>query len=256
MEITKARKIGFFSALSICFSSIVGVGIFLKNASVGKNVDGNGYAWLTTWIVAGVLALLLAYHFGKISKIESKSNLSGLTSWTNEIFDKKNKWFKNLTMTNYGVFYNPILSICLSFFTAEFFIEFLRTINPNIINDLWIHALITLIFLSFFILNNYFSHRISGYISVSTSILKFIPLLMVIFIGIIFLNTHNSSDSNNGFNQEISFEKALQGIVLSMPSVFFAFDSFIGVGAWSKQIKGGEKSVSKVIVIADRKSVV
>lgn len=42
MSQRQAKKIGFFSALSICVGSIVGIGIFLKNAAVGKNVEGNG----------------------------------------------------------------------------------------------------------------------------------------------------------------------------------------------------------------------
>ncbi|MBR3832561.1 MAG: amino acid permease, partial [Mycoplasmataceae bacterium] len=132
MEPHKARKIGFFSALSICFSSVVGIGIFLKNASVGKNVEGDGVSWLITWIICGLLAILLAFHFGKIAQVESNQKLTGLSAWTSGIVDKKNNWFKKIVFTNYGFFYIPILLVTLSFFTIEFFFEFLKTINPNI----------------------------------------------------------------------------------------------------------------------------
>ncbi len=252
MSVNNARKIGFVSALSICFTSIVGIGIFLKNSSVGKNVGGNGISWLMTWIISGIIAMLLAYHFGRISRIESKKSLTGLSGWADELSDEKNNWFRKIVTTNYGHFYNPILTICLSFFCAEFFISFIQTINPNVKLDVWVHALIAICLLTFFVLNNYFSVRFSGYISISTSFLKFIPLLMVIIIGLIFANSHHeaSSGTTNGFNVNISFDKAIQGIMLSIPSVLFAFDSFIGVGAWSKHIKGGGKAVSKVIVVA------
>ncbi|MBD5423056.1 MAG: amino acid permease [Mycoplasma sp.] len=249
MEQKTVRKIGFISALSICFTSIVGIGIFLKNASVGANVGGNGYSWLATWIISGLLAILLAFHFGKISRIESKSGLTGLNSWVHEIVDKKNTWFKKITTVNYGYFYNPILAICLSFFTAEFFIQIFESAGVNVKLDLWVYVLITICFLSFFILNNYFSIRFSGYISIATTIIKTIPLLMVIVIGVSFWNQHNNGGSN-GFDQSISYDKALRGIMLSIPSVLFAFDSFIGIGSWSKNIKGGPKAVSKVIVAA------
>ena len=258
MEQHKARKIGFFSALSICFSSVVGIGIFLKNASVGKNVEGNGVSWLITWIICGLLAILLAFHFGKIAQVESSQKLTGLSAWTSGIVDKKNNWFKKIVFTNYGFFYIPILLVTLSFFTIEFFFEFLKTINPNIKLDISIYV-VTSLFLSIcLVLNNYFSMKSGSYISNITSILKFIPLLLVIFIGIVFWNTHNYVDPNNtnnvitsnGFNEHISFDKSIQGIMLSIPSVLFAFDSFIGVGVLSKNIKGGQKAVSKVIVTA------
>ena len=253
MKQESVRKIGFVSALSICFTSIVGIGIFLKNSSVGTNVEGNGWSWLATWLISGIIAILLAFHFGKISSIKSKNNTTGLNAWIEEISDSKNQWFKKIVQTNYGLFYNPLLSLCLSFFCSEFFILFIQSINPNVQIDVWVYVLISLCLMVFFILNNYFSIKFSSYISITTSILKLVPLLMVILIGLIFANVHNydsSGTTSNGFDESIKFDKAIQGIMLSIPSVLFAFDSFIGVGSWSTHVKGGEKTISKVIVSA------
>ena len=243
------KKIGFISAFSICFTSIVGIGIFLKNASVGANVEGNGIAWLFSWIITGLLSILLAFHFGKISAIKSKNGITGLNLWIHEITDVKNTWFKKISSINYGLFYHPILLISLSFFTTEFFIEIFKTVI-NVEIHLGIYAIITICFLAFFVLNNYFSIKFSSHISFVTSILKIIPLIMVIIIGISFFNQHNSGVTSNGFQITISPDKAIQGIMLSIPGVLFSFDSFIGIGSWSNNIKGGEKAVSRVIIFA------
>ena len=242
------KKIGFISAFSICFTSIVGIGIFLKNANVGANVEGNGIAWLFSWIITGLLSILLAFHFGKISTIKSKNGITGLNLWIHEITDVKNTWFKKISSINYGLFYHPILLISLSFFTTEFFIEIFKPVI-NVEIHLGIYAIITICFLAFFILNNYFSIKFSSHISFVTSILKIIPLIMVIIIGISFFNQHNSQGTN-GFQITISPDKAIQGIMLSIPGVLFSFDSFIGIGSWSNNIKGGEKAVSRVIIFA------
>ena len=242
------KKIGFISAFSICFTSIVGIGIFLKNASVGANVEGNGIAWLFSWIITGLLSILLAFHFGKISTIKSKNGITGLNLWIHEITDVKNTWFKKISSINYGLFYHPILLISLSFFTTEFFIEIFKPVI-NVEIHLGIYAIITICFLAFFVLNNYFSIKFSSHISFVTSILKIIPLIMVIIIGISFFNQHNSGGTN-GFQITISPDKAIQGIMLSIPGVLFSFDSFIGIGSWSNNIKGGEKAVSRVIIFA------
>ena len=243
------KKIGFISAFSICFTSIVGIGIFLKNAAVGTNVEGNGVAWLFSWIITGLLSILLAFHFGKISTIKSKNGITGLNLWIHEITDVKNTWFKKISSINYGLFYHPILLISLSFFTTEFFIEIFKPVI-NVEIHLGIYAIITICFLAFFILNNYFSIKFSSHISFVTSILKIIPLIMVIIIGISFFNQHNSESTSNGFQITISPDKAIQGIMLSIPGVLFSFDSFIGIGSWSNNIKGGEKAVSRVIIFA------
>lgn len=242
------KKIGFISAFSICFTSIVGIGIFLKNASVGANVKGDGIAWLFSWIITGLLSILLAFHFGKISTIKSKNGITGLNLWIHETTDDKNTWFKKISSINYGLFYHPILLISLSFFTTEFFIDIFKTVI-NVEIHLGIYAIITICFLAFFILNNYFSIKFSSHISFVTSILKIIPLIMVIIIGISFFNQNNSGGTN-GFQINISPDKAIQGIMLSIPGVLFSFDSFIGIGSWSNNIKGGEKAVSRVIIFA------
>ena len=54
---------------------------------------------------------------------------------------------------------------------------------------------------------------------------------MVIIIGISFFNQHNSESTSNGFQITISPDKAIQGIMLSIPGVLFSFDSFIGIGS-------------------------
>lgn len=249
MKQQNARKIGFFSALSITIGSMVGIGIFLKNVSVGKNVDGNGITWLFTWIISGLIALLVAIHFGRISKIETEHKSAGLSAWTDYVASDKQKWFKKVVSFNYGFFYNTILTVSLSFFTTELLIDFFKQINENINLDVWVYALISFGFIALFVGTNFLSYKFSGWISIVTTILKFIPLLIAIIVGIIFVNNHNLSGTVNGFNQSISFSKAFQGIMLSIPSVLFAFDSFIGIGALSKQVKGGDKTVSKIIVL-------
>ena len=238
------KKIGFFSALSICVGSIVGIGIFLKNGSVGESVKGNGVTWLLTWIVSGLIALLVAIHFGKISKVESDNQVTGLSAWSRLLTTSKQKWFHKLVSFNYAIFYLGILGITLAFFSSE--------------------LLIALVFLTIFILTNHFSYKVSGWISSATLVLKFIPLIMVVVIGIALVNNHNGIEiqkpvngamitetikGQNGFtDRPIDAGTAIKGMMISLPSVLFAFDSFVGVGALSNKIKGGDKAVSKIII--------
>ena len=258
------KKIGFFSALSICVGSIVGIGIFLKNGSVGESVKGNGVTWLLTWIVSGLIALLVAIHFGKISKVESDNQVTGLSAWSRLLTTSKQKWFHKLVSFNYAIFYLGILGITLAFFSSELLIAFLKEISPNITVPIWGHVLIALVFLTIFILTNHFSYKVSGWISSATLVLKFIPLIMVVVIGIALVNNHNGIEiqkpvngamitetikGQNGFtDRPIDAGTAIKGMMISLPSVLFAFDSFVGVGALSNKIKGGDKAVSKIII--------
>ncbi|MGL6125022.1 MAG: APC family permease [Metamycoplasmataceae bacterium] len=253
MKEKKFKKLGFFSALSICLGSIIGIGIFFKNYSISESVGGDGTSWLLAWIFSGIIALLVAIHFGKIAMVNN-DGVSGLSSWAQRIATKKQNWFRHLVTVNYSFFYNSILVVIFGFFTTEIFFSFLQTINSDIVvPPMWGIAIIAICLIIFYSILNSKSVKISGYYSFITTILKFIPLLIAIFIGISLPNIHNAG-GNNAFDPVIpndnSIMDSFKGIMKALPAALFAFDAFVGVGSMSKKIKGGEKVVSKVIVVS------
>ncbi len=245
------KKLGFFSAFAICIGSIVGIGIFFKNGSIASNVEGDGVAWLFTWITSGIVALLVAVHFGKIAMVKNKGS-AGLSSWAQRVSTSKQNWFRHLVTTNYSFFYNSIMLVVLSFFTIEIFFQFLRSINSSINVPLYVIAILSITMLGFLTLMNKLSIKASGFFALGTTFLKFIPLFIVMIVGIALPNAHNAGGSN-GFipspGGPSSFD-SFQGVMRSLPAALFAFDAFAGIGSMSKKIKGGQKVVSKVIVLS------
>lgn len=242
------KKLGFFSALSICVSSIVGIGIFFKNGSIAGNVSGNGVAWLSTWIISGVIAFLVAIHFGKIALVKDNGT-GGLSSWAQRIATKNQNWFRHLVTINYSFFYNSILLTVLSFFSVEIFVQFLKLNNKNVDVPMYGIAILSIALLLFFITINKISVKTSGIFSSVTTVLKFIPLILALVIGISMPTTHNDGGTN-AFDTETNMMNSFQGIMKSLPAALFAFDAFVGVGSMAKKVKGGEKTISKIIVTA------
>ena len=243
------KKLGFFSALSICISSIVGIGIFFKNGSIASNVNGDGSAWLATWIISGVIAFLVAIHFGKIAMIKDKGT-GGLSSWSQRIATKNQNWFRHIVTINYSFFYNSILLIVLSFFTIEIFGKFLEAINHNVTLPIYAVAILSLCLLFFYIAMNKISVKSSGLFSSITTILKFIPLILALVVGISMPTTHYNGGENAFVPKDSNVLDSFQGIMKSLPAALFAFDAFVGVGSMAKKVKGGEKVISKIIVTA------
>ncbi|MGL4183896.1 MAG: APC family permease [Metamycoplasmataceae bacterium] len=256
MEIKNVRKLGFFSALTICIGSVVGIGIFFKNASIQGFNQNDGVSWLLSWILGGFIALLVAIHFGKLSKVKLDNDNTGLAGWANHYTKPKEKWFSKLVSINYSLFYNSLLCVILIFLTGETVVEFIYNAQGIDHKDFPVYgiAIISIAFGIVIFITNYLSTKFVGITSQITTIIKFIPLIVVIICGMILFNNHyleapNGNLGGNGFENFISPGESFQGILISLPAVLFAFDNFIGVGVLGDRFKGGEKTVSKVIFI-------
>ncbi|MGL5522198.1 MAG: APC family permease [Metamycoplasmataceae bacterium] len=256
MEIKNVRKLGFFSALTICIGSVVGIGIFFKNASIQGFNQNDGVSWLLSWILGGFIALLVAIHFGKLSKVKLDNDDTGLAGWANYYTKPKEKWFSKLVSLNYSLFYNSLLFVILIFLTGETVVEFIYNAQGLDHKEFPVYGIviISLAFGIVIFIVNYLSTKFVGIASQVTTIIKFIPLIIVIMSGMILFNSHhleapNGNLGGNGFENSISPGESFQGILISLPAVLFAFDNFVGVGVLGDRFKGGEKTVSKVIFI-------
>lgn len=252
MSIKNAHKIGFLSALCICVGSVVGIGIFFKNSGIGATTY-DGITWLMAWIIGGFTALLVAVHFGRISRMDHNSETYGMSGWSRIVTKKESKkWFANLVSVNYTFFYNSIIGVILSFFAAEMLVDFIFILNGQ--KDwaqtfpIWALVLIAIGIFTIITTGNLLSSKYTSWVSQLSLFLKSIPLIFAVFVGIIFPYVHNA----NGFNDFETIANPLnsfKGLILSLPSVLFAFDAFIGIGALTDRVKNGKKVVSKIIVL-------
>ena len=104
---------------------------------------------------------------------------------------------------------------------------------------------------------NTFAFHASKQMQMVITIVKFIPIILVIVLGFAFFNQVANgnrfnvitSDGENG-SETVSPLGPINpaGILSSLPAILFAFDSFLGVGNLSKEMKKPEM-VSKVIVV-------
>ncbi|CAC13470.1 AMINO ACID PERMEASE [Mycoplasmopsis pulmonis] len=241
------KKVGFFVALSMLLGSVVGIGIFFKNGSVGRAVEHNGTSWLLAWVFGGIISLAAAINFSEISFLKN-TKIAGIGNWSHKVGDKRFGYFVSISFT---LFYSGIIQIILGFFTAEIFFHWLNLLGANIKMEMW-HSLVLGTVISFiFIILNIVSIKASGVFQVITTILKFLPLIATILVGLIFVSTHTLEDGANAFvpnkTKKIG-EFSFANVIAALPAVLFAYDSFISVGSIGKRVKNSEKTLPKVVL--------
>ncbi|TDV24341.1 amino acid/polyamine/organocation transporter (APC superfamily) [Mycoplasmopsis mustelae] len=239
------KKIGLFVSLMLIVGSVVGIGIFFKNLSISRVVEGNGVSWLLAWIIGGIISLSAALSFAEIGSFK-KTKLVGLSNWAYKVSGSRFGYF---TAVNYSTFYMGILATVLGIFGSEIIFKFIATVSNLDFNKIHIgvHILVGFLLVITFLVINHYSVRTVGIMQSLFTVLKFIPLLAALLIGIIFPNTHNSNPS--GVNAFVSGSFSFKAVVSALPAVLFAYDAFLTSASLSHKMKKPSKTLPKAILL-------
>lgn len=249
MEIKKVKKIGLISAISMLIASVIGIGIFLKNDGIFNNNGGNPIGILLSWIIGIIIALTTAYSFAEITSTSKSS--SGLAGWSEKLLGRKFGYFVKHSLPT---FYLSLLGVVLSIFMGETLFSSIESIitgtgsNKSTVHFGWI-MLFTLFVTIFIYISNYLSIKTSGIFSMVANVVKFFPIIAIIVLSVVF--SIINKDPGNFKPEFISPPNELNvvSILISIPSILFAFDSFLIVGNISNDIIKPKKNLPLAIVI-------
>ena len=253
ISIRQARKIGFFSSLAMLLGCVIGIGIFFKNNSVLKATEWSGLSTLLAWIVGGLISLTAAVSFSEIAWMKGKRS-SGFVSWSEKVGGLKYGYF---TRFSFSFFYFGMLAPLLCVFGSETLINILKVSGAiETIPDVWVHILLGMIIFILFAVTAQISIRTSGVIQQVTTVLKFLPLIITIVVGIVlpatnYLTVTDTSGSyprkfgENAFSNGQPFTG--KGLIAALPAVLFAYDSFLNVSNLHGRMKDPKKLSSIVL---------
>lgn len=274
MEVQKARQIGFFAAISMVLGSIVGIGIFLKNlgiiraqqATSGIGIEGTFSFWslIVSWIIAAIITICAALSFSEIAS--SRHSKAGLGGWAEQL---GGKGFGRFVRINHCTYYYAIFGAVLPFLAVEGLYNAINiAVNGEGKSNLVHFGYVFLggfIILASLIALNYLSLRGSSYLQMTSLVLKSVPLILVMIIGLVNANGSNILDKNptdlsipSNPLYELQSKTTIPstkwfntaGMFTALPGVLFAFDSFTNVGNLATEVKNSKKTVPLVMVLS------
>ncbi|MDQ0513808.1 APA family basic amino acid/polyamine antiporter [Mycoplasmoides fastidiosum] len=254
-------KIGLFTVFAMLVGSVVGIGIFLKNNSVFRAAGYNPTSIILSWVIACLICIVTGLSYIDIS-LSAFSRL-GLARWAEKVGGKKLGYFIKF---NLPVFYYGLLLPGISYFAAEILLLNFSGNYGGILSDgLGKFSSISLVifvgtglYLSFLIFN-YISLRGAAFFQRWTLVIKFIPLIAVMIFGIVFGAV--SGQNNLFFFQEnpaaiprpdgqpafVVQNLNLNSIIVALPAILFAFDSFLNFGTLVPDMKKPKRDLPFVV---------
>jgi len=219
------RSLGLITVISLVAGGMIGSGIFTLPSTLAKF----GGISLLGWVIAAIGAWVLAHLMSALSKVIPETG--GSYAYTKAAFGELAgfivAWGFWLSIWST----NAAIALTFSGYFGVFF--------PEVSQSSWFSVTVALSAIWGLSILNSLSIRSSGNLQVVTTILKIVPILLVAFGGLFFIDLDNFIPFNT------SEESSFQAITTSSVLCFYAFMGIEAATIPAGNIKDPEKTISK-----------
>lgn len=249
-----AKKIGYWSAVSIIIGSVIGSGVFMKPASMAGQLGSP--VWLTlVWVIAGIFSLFGALIYAELGALMPETG--GMYVYFRKIFGNffgyLYGWAAFSVMNTAAV--AAIAFICAQY--ADYFLHLPRFDPDTELSMVW-HIpfignlyplqnfgvkMLAIVLVTALTWLNYRSVKAGSYFQVISTIVK-IGVIGALIAGIFF--SGNGSFENFYRAENPKQDGALlSGIIAALTGAFFAYDGWINISFMAGEIKQPQKNIPK-----------
>lgn len=224
------RSIGLGSALSIIVGTIIGSGIFFKQASVLDSA-GSTFMALLAWILAGIITLTAGLTIAEIGA--QMPYTGGLYVYIEKIYGRVLSFMAGWMQ---AIVYGPAMIAAVTGFLS------IMVTNLFGIGTEWRIpiGLITIIAIGGL---NFLENKVGAAFTIITTIAKMIPIFAIIFCGICW-------DEQNAVAQTVTeLNRSTGGLGVAVLAALFAYDGWIFIANLGGEIKNPQKLLPKAIII-------
>lgn len=224
------RSLGLISSLSLVIGTVIGSGIFFKQAAVLDYAHSTNLA-LVAWLVGGLITMASGLTIAEIGS--QMPHTGGLYVYLEKIYGK---FWGFLAGWMQIIVYGPTLIAALGSYLATLLVAFFdlpKTSTPLL-------AVIVIALIAAF---NLLSNRYGAAFQVITTVGKLLPIAAIIIFGLLF-------GKANAFNQvaTTSDSVSFNGFGMAILATLFAYDGWVLIANMGGEIKNPQKLLPKAIV--------
>lgn len=230
------KKYGLFTAIAMVAGTVIGSGVFFKAEAVLRITAGNVFSGLLSWIAGGLCMMATLMSFAVVfAGTDGAEELSGIATETvGESYSYYLRWFMNSI-------YFPSLAAVLAFLSARYT---LQTFGAENLYGAAAFFLATF-FLSLSFAENTFFPQMSGNVQKITTVIKLLPLFLMIVLGTgkgIFTGILE-------MNMSIAPKGAsLKTFLASVSAVLFAYEGWIGTFCIGPELENSKRNLPLALI--------
>lgn len=237
------KRYGLFTAICMVVGIVIGSGVFFKAQDILKYTDGNMLLGILAWVIGGIVMVICAFNFANFATRYVKVN--GVVDYAEAIVGKK---YAYMTGWFLSTIYYPAMTSVLAWVSARYtLVLFTGADSPeNFTGGLCMALGAFYLCLAYAI--NVLSPKLAGKFEVSATVIKLIPLAVIVVVGTI-------AGLVNGNTTE-AFASAVQNNGGDFSSVFagiaaaaFAYEGWIIATSINAELKNPKKNLPRALVI-------
>ena len=231
------EKYGLFMAIAMVIGSVIGSGVFFKAELICRITGGKGFSGILAWIIGGVSMLLCLVSFSCLAKKYGSEN--GLVGIAERSVGKRYSYYVGWFM---ATIYYPTLASVLAWLSARYTLIFFG------IDDFegGLCMLLSCLYLVISFAQNSLFPRFSGKFQVVTTVLKLLPLVLMIIFGIL------KGNSSGILYQNLSLPSSRERVITLFPAItasMFAYEGWIAVASIGSELKNSRRNLPLALIL-------
>ena len=234
------KRYGLFTAICMVVGIVIGSGVFFKAQDILKYTNGNMLLGILAWIIGGVVMIICAFTFANFATQYLKVN--GVVDYAEAIVGKK---YAYMTGWFLSTIYFPAMTSVLAWVSARYTLV-LFDASADITSGLCMALGAFYLCLAYAI--NILSPKIAGKFQVSATIIKLIPLAIIVVVGtIVGLINGNTTEA---FTQTAESTGGDFGSVFAgIAAAAFAYEGWIIATSINAELKNAKRNLPIALVI-------
>ena len=170
----RTKQITYLSAVIILIGSVIGAGIFFKNATIFKNAGGSIGFLIASWIVGGIGVIAIGVALVEVSS-GVKDN-SGMLGWLRKFAGPK--------ASKYGTAYMLLILMPINYLTLPIYAAMSLQDAGLDLNE-WLIAIVAFSIFLWITITAFLSMRFGEVSQWIYTFIKFIPLIAIFIISLV-----------------------------------------------------------------------
>lgn len=241
MENTLHKRYGLVTAIAMVVGIVIGSGVFFKAEKILNCTGGDLQIGILAWIIGGLIMVVCAYTFSTMATKYEKVN--GVVDYAEAMLGKKYGYYLGWFM---ATMYFPAMTSVLAWVTARYF----SVLMGWDITGGSCMVIAGFLLVAIYALNT-LSPVLAGKLQVSTTVIKLIPLLLMVVFG-------TAKGLSSGLLVQNFTEVAVpasemggKGYMLftAVCATSFAYEGWIIATSINSELKDAKKNLPKALVI-------